>query len=70
MIIEIFDKHTLLNKLAARRRFYNAAMKENEKVLEFSSSIRQLARKLKFMSVEIEESEMAMALLNLSLIHI
>lgn len=62
MIIDIFEKHTLLNKLAARRRFYTATMNDSEKVLEFASRIRQLAGTLKSMGVTIDDSEMAMAL--------
>ena len=64
LICDIFEKHTLLNKLAARRRFYTAKMHENEKLLAFAARVRQLAATLKSMSVTIEDSEMAMALLN------
>ena len=64
LILNIFEKHTLLNKLSARRRFYTAMMKEDEKVLEFSSRVRQLANTLKSMSVNIDDAEMAMAMLN------
>ena len=64
LICDIFEKHTLLNKLAARRRFYTAKMKDNEKILAYAARIRQLAATLKSMSVPIEDSEMAMALLN------
>ncbi len=31
----VFERHTLLNKLAARRRFYTARMKGDETVLQF-----------------------------------
>lgn len=64
LICDIFEKHTLLNKLAARRKFYTAKMNENEKVLVFAARVRQLAATLKSMSVVVEDSEMAMALLN------
>lgn len=64
MITEIFEKHTLMNKLSARRRFYTAVMREDENVLEFASRIRQLAGSLKSMGVSIDDPEMAMALLN------
>ena len=64
LILNIFEKHTLLNKLAARRRFYTATMKDDEKVLEFSCRVRQLANTLKSMSVNIDDAEMAMAMLN------
>ena len=64
LILDIFEKHTLLNKLAARRRFYTATMHDDEKVLEFASRIRQLAASLKSMGVTVDDQEMAMALLN------
>ena len=64
LICDIFEKHTLLNKLAARRRFYTAKMHDNEKILPFAARIRQMAATLKSMSINIEDSEMAMALLN------
>ena len=64
VILDIYEKHTLLNKLAARRRFYTATMNDGEKVLGFASRIRQLAATLKSMGVTIDDSEMAMALLN------
>ena len=63
-IRNVFQRHTLLNKLSARRSFYTAIMSENESVLHFANRIRQLAATLKSMSVSIDESEMAMALLN------
>ena len=63
-IKNVFERHTLLNKLSARKKFYTAAMNANESVLQFANRIRQLAATLKSMSVLISESEMAMALLN------
>ncbi len=63
-IQNVFERHTLLNKLAARRKFYTATMTETESVLQFSNRIRHLSLTLKSMSVRIDESEMAMALLN------
>ena len=63
-IKNVFERHTLLNKLSARRKFYTATMADNEPILKFSNRIRQLASTLKNMSVPISESEMAMALLN------
>ena len=64
IIRDIFERHTLLNKLSARRKFYTALKDENESVLIFSNRIRHLASTLKSTSVEIAESEMAMELLN------
>lgn len=63
-IKDVFERHTLLNKLAARRQFYTAVKSESETILQFSNRIRQLADTLKSMSVLIDDSELAMALLN------
>ena len=46
LIYDIYEKHTFLNKLAARRRFYTAKMQENDKVLQLASHINQLAATL------------------------
>ncbi len=43
--------HTLLKKLSARRKFYTAIMKSDEKVLQFAHRIQQLASTLKSMRV-------------------
>ena len=64
IIQDIFERHTLLNKLSARRNFYTASKEEGESVLNFSNRVRHLASTLKSMNVEIVESEMAMTLLN------
>ena len=63
-IKNVFERHTLLNKLAARKKFYTASMSPGELVLQFSNRIRQLSATLKSMNVEISERETAMALLN------
>ena len=63
-ICDIFERHTLLNKLSARKKFYTAVKEETESALQFSNRIRQLASTLKTMKVNVDESEMAMALLN------
>ena len=63
-IKNVFERHTLLNKLSARKKFYTATMSSDESVLQFSNRIRQLSSTLKSMNVAISESEMAMALLN------
>lgn len=64
LITDVFEKHTLMNKPAARRRFYTASMRKSKKILEFASRIRRLASTLKSMGVTTEDSEMAMAFLN------
>ncbi len=58
-IVNIFERHTLLNKLAARRRFYTSTMQEDENILAFTNRIRQLASTLKSMGVNIDDKEMA-----------
>lgn len=64
MIIDTFEKHSLLNKLAGRRRFYNDTMNDRENVLGFSSRIWQLYGTLKSIGVIIEDSEMPIEVLN------
>ena len=63
LISEIFEKHTLLNRLTTRRLFYTAKMNDNEKARLFAARIRQLASTLKSMNVEVKNNEMAMVLL-------
>ena len=63
-IKNVFERHTLLNKLSAHKRFFTATMSTDESVLQFSNRIRQLSSTLKSMDVIISESEMAIALLN------
>ncbi len=45
------NAHTLLNKLAARRDFYTATMKEGEKMLVYIKSRRKMASTLQSMDV-------------------
>ena len=63
-ILNVFESHTLLNKLAARTRFYTAQMDSGEKVISYINRIKQLAASLKSMNVDIDDKEMAMAVLN------
>ena len=63
-ICDVFERHTLLNKLSARRKFYTATKEEGETALQFSNRICQLAATLKSMDVTINSAEMAMALLS------
>ena len=63
-ICNLFERHTLLNKLAARRNFYTATMHQSENVITFINRIKTLASTLKSMNVIIDDSEMAMAVLN------
>ena len=63
-ILNVFERHTLMNKLAARREFYTVEMLANEKVLPYINRVKHLAAKLKSMNVHIDDKEMAMAVLN------
>ena len=60
----VFQRHTLLNKLAARRNFYNVSMLPSEKVLVFINRVKQRAGRLQSMIVEIDDKEIPMAVLN------
>ncbi len=63
-ICNVYQRHTLLNKLAARRDFYAATMKEAEKMLVYVNRVRKMASTLQSMDVTIDDKEMAMAVLN------
>ncbi len=63
-VLNIFERHTLLNKLVARRKFYTATMLADERILACTNRIRQRASAEKSMGVEIDDKEMAMAVLN------
>lgn len=58
MIIDILEKHTLLNNLVDRRRFYTATMNDKKRVPEFAYRILQLSGTLMSMGSTIEDSEM------------
>ncbi len=60
----LFERHTLLNKLAARRNFYKAKMTEDEQIITYVNRVRQLASTLKSMGADIDDRELAMAVLN------
>ena len=64
VILNVFERHTLLNKLSARRKFYTVTMQTGEKVLTYLNRVKQLAATLKSMNVEIDDQEIAMAALN------
>ena len=63
-ILNVFKRHTLLNKLAARRDFYTVSMLPLSSALVFINRVKQLAARLQSMSVEIDDKEIAMAVLN------
>ena len=63
-ILNVFERHNLLNKRAARRDFYTVSMLPSEKVLVFINRVKKIAARLQSMSVEIDDKEIAMAVLN------
>ncbi len=65
-IKNIIERHALLNKHSARKKFYTTTMAPDESVLQFTNRIRQLAATLNSMNAIISESEIAMALLTVS----
>ncbi len=63
-ITDVFERHTLLNELYARRKFYTVTMENGEKILTYLNRVRHLAATLKSMDVDIDDKEIAMAALN------
>lgn len=63
-IKNVFHRHTLLNKLRARREFYTVEMKSAERMLTYINRVRHLSSVLQSMGIEIDTQEMAMAILN------
>eukprot|EP00171_Calliarthron_tuberculosum_P000991 IDg991t1 len=63
-ICNVHQRHTLLNKLSARRDFYTASMQSGEKMLVYINRIRQMALILQSMDVLIDDKELAIATLN------
>lgn len=62
LICDIFGQQTLLNKLAARRRFYTAELHDQEKIFSSAARVSQLAATSQTMSVSVEDSKLAVAL--------
>ena len=60
----MFERHTLLKKLAARRELYTVKTFLGENVVAHINRGKQMAGILKSMSVNIDEKEIAMAVLN------
>ncbi len=63
-ICNVHQRHTLLNKLAARRDFYTTTMKSGKKMLVYINRVRQMASVLESMGVTIDDKEIAMAVLH------
>lgn len=62
-ICDVFEKHTILNKVNDRRRLYTAEMNETESILQLSNLICQLRAALKSMNQLILDDDMDMSLL-------
>ena len=62
-ICDVFQRKTLLNRINARRSFYTAKMRDDEKMLQFINRVRHLASDLKSMDAVVEEEDIAMAIL-------
>lgn len=60
----LFQRHTLLYKLRARRDFYTVKMNSGEKLSSYINRVQQLGQMLKAMDVNIDRKETAMAILN------
>ncbi len=63
-ILNLFERHTLLNKLTTRRNFYTATMHENEQIITYVNRVRSSPPPSSQMGVEIDDKELAMAVLN------
>lgn len=63
-ICNVHQRHTLLNKLSARRDFYTATMVGNENMLSYINRVREKSAVLESMGVLIDDKELAMAVLN------
>lgn len=60
----VFEHHTILHRLTARRQFYRVSMNDGEEVLSYHHFVKQLIATLKSMNVVIDDEEIAMAVLN------
>lgn len=63
-LFHIFERHTILNKMTTRRKFYPAILSEKETNLGFTDPVRILGATLPTMAVVVGESELGMATLN------
>lgn len=62
--LNIFQRHSLLNKVKDWGGFYTLIRKYGERVLAFIDGVRDLASVLKMMGVEIDDDKIAMNMLN------
>jgi hypothetical protein len=63
-IKNIFRRTSVLNKLAARRRFYTVSLADGDRIFKYINRVKQLTEELKAMDVTIVVEEVAMAVLN------
>lgn len=56
----IFQRKTFINRINARRLFYSAKMRDDEKMLQFINRFRHLASDIKSMDVYVEEEDVEM----------
>ncbi len=53
-IFNLFKRHNVLNKLAARRKFYTAALHGDEQIITYINHVHKLAFTLTSIGVEID----------------
>lgn len=53
-----FERHALLNKTDARRKFYTVRIENGDRNLAFTNLIKQLAFALQFMDGPVDEAKM------------
>lgn len=62
--MDIFERHTSLNQLNVRRKFYTARMEPMESARTFTNRILHLGTRIYAMSLVVHEKGMTMAALN------
>lgn len=63
-VLDIFEIHTLLNRLSARRIFHTVPMLNGETILAYINIVRILATTMQNMGVIMDEGELGMTGLN------
>lgn len=62
--LNVFERCTLLNKLAAQQRFYTVKLQAGEKILPYLNSVKQLSGTPKFTTSNVDDNDSALAALN------
>jgi gag-polypeptide of LTR copia-type len=62
-LMNVFQRCSLLNKLAARRRFYTVRMEEDEHMLGYINRVRHIADELMSMDCVVGDEEVVIVLL-------